>query len=58
MLIKGVHIENRPEISDIRITDGKFEEIASDLVPRPGEEVLDYSGKLLLPSALGLPSMW
>ena len=49
MLIKGVHIENRPEISDIRITDGKFEEIASDLVPRPGEEVIDCTGKLALP---------
>ncbi|MCI9352561.1 MAG: cytosine deaminase [Lawsonibacter sp.] len=49
MLIKGVHIENRPETSDIRITDGKFEEIAPDLVPRPGEEVIDCTGKLALP---------
>jgi len=49
MLIKGVHIENAAETSDIRITDGKFEEIAPSLTPNPGEEVLDCTGKLALP---------
>ena len=49
MLIKGVHIENSAETSDIRVTGGKFEEIAPSLAPRPGEEVVDCTGKLALP---------
>ena len=49
MLIQGVYIENGLESSDLRVTEGRFEEIAPKLAPRPGEEVLDYSGKLLLP---------
>lgn len=49
MLIKGAHIENSTEPSDIRVTEGKFEEIAPHLAPRPGEEVLDCTGKLVLP---------
>ena len=49
MLIKGVSIENAAQTSDIRITDGKFEEIAPRLAPRPGEEVFDCTGKLALP---------
>lgn len=49
MLIKGVYIENAAEVSDIRVTGGTFEEIAPGLAPRPGEEVLDCTGKLVLP---------
>lgn len=49
MLIRQVFIENAPEASDIRVTDGKFEEIAPALTPRPGEEVLDGTGCLALP---------
>ncbi len=49
MLIKGVYIENAAETSDIRVTGGKFEEIAPSLAPRPGEEVVDCTGKLALP---------
>lgn len=49
MLIKGAHIENAAEVSDIRVTGGTFEEIAPSLAPRPGEEVLDCTGKLVLP---------
>ena len=49
MLIRQVFIENAPEASDIRVTDGKFEEIAPTLAPRPGEEVLDGTGCLALP---------
>ena len=49
MLIKGVHIENAAEASDIRVTDGSFEEIAPGLSPRPGEEVVNCAGKLALP---------
>ena len=49
MLIKGVHIENAAETSDIRVTGGQFEEIAPSLAPRPGEEIIDCTGKLALP---------
>ena len=49
MLIQQVFIENAPEASDIRVTDGKFEEIAPTLAPCPGEEVLDGTGCLALP---------
>ena len=49
MLIQQVFIENAPEASDIRVTDGKFEEIAPALAPRPGEEILDGTGCLALP---------
>ena len=49
MLMKGVHIENSAETSDLRITDGKFEEIAPNIAPRPGEETVDCTGKLALP---------
>ena len=49
MLMKGVHIENAAETSDLRITDGKFEEIAPNIAPRPGEETVDCTGKLALP---------
>lgn len=49
MLVKGVHIENSVETSDIRIAEGKFEEIAPLLSPQPAEEILDCAGKLLLP---------
>lgn len=49
MLIQQVFIENAPEASDIRVTDGKFEEIAPALTPCPGEEILDGTGCLALP---------
>ena len=62
MLIKGVHIENAAETSDIRVTGGKFEEIAPSLAPRPGEEVVDCTGKLALPPCVLLgfkgPAPW
>ena len=49
MLYRNLYIENAAELSDIRITDGKFEEIAPHLEPRAGEEVVDFGGKLALP---------
>ena len=49
MLYKNLYIENAKDTSDIRVTDGKFEEIAAHLEPRAGEEVKDFGGKLLLP---------
>ena len=49
LLIKGVRIEDGPAGVDIRITDGKFSEIGAGLTPREGEEVRDFTGKLVLP---------
>ena len=49
MLYRNLYIENAAESSDIRVTDGKFEEIAPHLEPRAGEEVVDFGGKLALP---------
>ena len=49
LLIKGVRIEDGPAEVDIRITGGKFAEIGAGLTPREGEEVRDYTGKLVLP---------
>ena len=49
LLIKGVRIEDGPAGVDIRITDGKFAEIGAGLTPREGEEIRDFTGKLVLP---------
>ena len=49
MLVKNIFIENSTEAKDIRVTDGKFEEIAQNLTPREGEEVVDGAGKLAIP---------
>ncbi len=49
MLIKNVYIENSKTLSDIRITNGIFEEIGEGLSPRQGEETEDFGGKLALP---------
>jgi len=49
MLYRNLYIENAATTSDIRVTDGRFEEIAPTLQPREGEEVVDFGGKLALP---------
>lgn len=49
MLFKNALIENAEVTSDFRITDGKFDLIASDIKPLPGEEVIDLGKKLVLP---------
>ena len=49
MLFKNGHIENSVESVDIRVTDGKFEQIGANLEARPGEEVVDCTDKLILP---------
>ncbi len=38
--------------ADLRTRAEKIEEVGPGLTPRPGEEVLDISGKLLLPGAI------
>ena len=49
MLLKNLYLENAQELSDIRIQNGKFAEIAPNLAPQEGEEVVDLGGKLALP---------
>lgn len=49
MLIKNVSIQNDSKLKDVRIEDGKFKKIAENLEPAPGEETIDYNGKLMLP---------
>jgi cytosine deaminase len=49
MLIKNVHIENNPAEQDVRIIDGIFKEIGTNLVRQGDEEVIEAKGKLLLP---------
>ncbi|MBF7102576.1 cytosine deaminase [Pediococcus pentosaceus] len=48
MLIKNVHIENDPEVKDVRIENGIFKAIGKNL-EASGDEVIDVNGKLLLP---------
>lgn len=50
MLLKDLHLGNAQETVDIRVTDGKFAQIAPNLEPIPGEEtVTDCAGKMVLP---------
>ncbi|WP_105205574.1 cytosine deaminase [Neobittarella massiliensis] len=49
MLIKNCLLENAVTPTDIRVQNGLFAEIAPDLQSTPGEEVLDCTGKLVLP---------
>ncbi|KAF0392285.1 cytosine deaminase [Pediococcus pentosaceus] len=48
MLIKNVHIENDPEVKDVRIENGIFKAIGKNL-EASGDKVIDANGKLLLP---------
>ncbi len=49
MLFRNAYIENAPELADIRVTDGRFDQIAPALAPTPGEETVDLEGRLVLP---------
>lgn len=49
MLIKNLYIENSETLSDLRIENGLFTEMAAGLSPKGGEEVADLGGKLALP---------
>ncbi len=50
MLFQNLVLANAESPVDIRVTEGKFEEIAPGLEPRSGEEVVsDCAGKLALP---------
>ncbi len=50
MLFKDLYIGNAEAPMDIRVTDGKFTDIAPNLTPLPGEgTVTDLAGKMALP---------
>ena len=49
MLITNAYIENSTELTNIRIENGVFTEIAANLTPLAGEEVIDAGSKLVLP---------
>ena len=49
MLHQNLRIEDAETTSDIRVEDGVFTAIADTLEPLPGEEVVDWSGRLALP---------
>ncbi|GEA93400.1 hypothetical protein PDA01_12930 [Pediococcus damnosus] len=49
MLIKNVYIENNETKQVVRIEDGKFTEIDTQLAARENEKVIEADGKLLLP---------
>lgn len=49
MLIKNVHVDNQSELTDVRISDGKFAEIKAGLKAQEGEKVIDGQENLLLP---------
>ncbi|MCI8524496.1 MAG: cytosine deaminase [Oscillospiraceae bacterium] len=49
MLIQNVFVENAEKQTDIRVENGVFVQIAPHLTAREGEEVLNCTGKLVLP---------
>ena len=52
MLIKQVVIENAEKLQDVRVTDGKFAAIDDFLTPIAGEQVIDATGKLMIPPSI------
>jgi len=49
MLIKQVSIENQPELQDIQIVDGIITEISAHIQPTGDEQVIDATGKIVIP---------
>lgn len=49
MLFQNARVENAQSLTHIRVENGLFSAISPDLLPKPGEEVVDLGGKLLLP---------
>lgn len=49
MIFTNACIENAEETKCIRVTEGKITEIAVEITPEPGEEVIDCEGRLVLP---------
>jgi imidazolonepropionase-like amidohydrolase len=43
---------DEPGVSDVRVEDGRIAEVAPSLARRPGEDVIDLSGRYLLPGLI------
>ena len=53
MLFQKLYVNNAAEPADIRVTDGKFEEIGPDLAPRPGRRWYPT-----VPASWPCPPLW
>lgn len=49
MLLTNLRVNNGETLLNIRVENGKFIRIAPDIKKLPGEETIDFSGKLALP---------
>lgn len=49
MLFQNALIENAGKAVDIRVSEGKFQEIAENIAPLPEEEIKDLHNRLVLP---------
>lgn len=49
MLLTNLRINNGETLLNVRVENGKFARIAPDIKNLPGEETIDFSGKLALP---------
>lgn len=49
MLFQNALTENAGKAVDIRVSEGKFQEIAENIAPLPGEEIKDLHNRLVLP---------
>ena len=49
MLLTNLRINNGETLLNVRVENGKFVRIAPDIKNLPGEETIDFSGKLALP---------
>lgn len=49
MLIKNVHVNNQETVVDVKIIDGKFNQIGANLTAQAGEQIIDGHSNLLLP---------
>lgn len=49
MFFENLHLGNDAELVNIRVENGKFKNIAADLKPYQGEEILDCKGSMALP---------
>ena len=49
MLIKQISIENSSELQDVQIEGNLIVNIGKNITPKPGEQVLDATGKVAIP---------
>ncbi len=49
MIIKNIYIENSTDQCDLRVKDGVISEIGKNLEAISGEEIMDCSGKMVIP---------